>query len=531
VSAFKSLTAGIFVLLTACASTPKKPDDSLQNLSGSAPSGPTAEVPDTDAAPVAVAPSGAQSQAATPAPPPRATFDATSQAEFKRGAEALAAGNVNEAEKAFENVLSRNSKADHAYTNLGLIEERRSNWAAAEKNYKRALSVNAGQDAAWDLLARLLCRQSRCAEVERLTRNAIAQDPSALGPRNALVYAMTQQKNEDAAAVEVKKVLKADERNVRAMQLLAQIYFRQAKFELARLVLENARAIDVNDAATHNALGLVQLKLKQRGPALESFKAAAQLQPDFAEARNNYGAMLNEAQDFEASVKELEAAVAAAPDFTRAHLNLGNAYRGRQDVQRALAEYELVRKAHPEDADVYFNFGVVYLDQEVAGIETTDRFKKSIAYFQSYKDKGGKDERVEQYVKDANKGIEKEERKRERDKKDALRKVQAAQDEVKKKAEDEAKAKADAEKKAAADAAKADADKKKQAEADAKAKAVADKQAAADAKKQAALDAKKKAAEAAAAKKKPATKTGAKLGEDDSPTTPPRSGKLSEEEK
>ena len=41
------------------------------------------------------------------------------------------------------------------------------------------------------------------------------------------------------------------------------------------------------------------------------------------------------------------------------------------------------------------------------------RFKDT--YFTQYKDKGGKDDRVDQYMKDANKGIEKEERRRERE--------------------------------------------------------------------------------------------------------------------
>ena len=47
----------------------------------------------------------------------------------------------------------------------------------------------------------------------------------------------------EAAANEAKKVLKADEHNVRAMQLLAQVYFKESKVELAKMVLENARAI------------------------------------------------------------------------------------------------------------------------------------------------------------------------------------------------------------------------------------------------------------------------------------------------
>ena len=385
------------------------------------------------------------------------------------------------------------------------------------------MGLNPAQDSAWDNLARLECRTNRCPQIENEIRGAINQQPAAIGPRNALVFVLMQQKKLEPAATEAKKVLKADERNVRAMQLLAQVYFKESKAELARLVLENARAIDVNDSATHNAMGLVLLQLKQRPQALESFKTAAALKPDNAEARNNFGAMLNDAQDYDAAVQELEAAVAAAPEFTLAHLNLGNAYRGQQQLPKAIAEYQRVLKARPDYTDVYFNLGVTHLDSEIAGLDPVERFKSAIAYFNQYKEKGGKDERVDQYVKDATKGIDKEERRREREKKDQLKKVDQA-----KKAETDAKQKLiDDAKQAEGDAAKKKADEAAPGQ---KAQQALDK-AEADAKKKAEADAKKKPP------KKGLAKPAAKLGDDDTgapeptPAKKPGTGKLGGDEK
>ena len=473
----------------------------------------------------------------TPPAPAAPAFDSGTQARFKEGVAALAKGSNDQAEAAFKDVLSRNDRAAYAWTNLGVIDERKGDFSGAERNYRKALDIDPGQDTAWDYLARLQCRQRKCPQMDAELRAAIAKNPAAIGPRNALVYTLLAQGRLEPAASEAKKVLKADERNVRAMQLLAQVYFKESKIELARLVLENARTIDANDAATHNALGLVLLQLKQRPQALESFRQATLLKPDFAEARNNFGALLNDASDFEAAVKELEAAVAAAPEFTVAHLNLGNAYRGLQQAPKAIAEYQLVQKARPDLPDVAFNLGVTYLDMEIAGVDTIERYKTAITYFNQYKEKGGKDDRVEQYMKDANKGIDKEERRKEREKKDQLKKAEnakKAEEDAKKKAAEEAQAKIDAEKQAAADAeakAKADADAaakkakldeaaaakkakedaiaaEKQAKLDAAAKAKADAEAArlaklgdAARKKEEAAAAKKAAAEAAKQKK------------------------------
>jgi Flp pilus assembly protein TadD len=502
----RSLIAAALALTLGCVTTPEKKPDDAPATSAETPEVPEGRAPASDAAPGGEGPTGLGAEASAAAPPP--TFAPGTQARFKEGVSAASLGDLAAAERAFREVLDRDPKAAYAWTNLGLIDERKGDPEKAEKDYRKALGIDVTQDVAWDNLARLSCRTRRCPQIERELKNLIAKHPAAIGPRNALVYAMTQQGNLEAAASEAKKVLKADERNVRAMQLLANIYFRESKIELARLVLENARTIDANDAATHNALGLVFLQLKQRPQALESFRQASLLKPDFAEARNNFGSMLNDAQDFEAAVKELEAAVASAPGFLLAHLNLGNAYRGLQQVDKALAEYKKVQGQRPELPEVYFNLGVTHLDQDVTGLDVTQRLKTAIGYFDQYKSKGGKDERVEQYVKDANKGLEKEERRKEREKKDQLRKVEQAKkdaDDSKRRQTEEAQAKVEAEAKAKADAEaaakKADADAKKRSELDAKASAEAEKRAKLEADKQAKLDAARKAKEDAAAKR------------------------------
>src|SRR5207248_5041543 len=171
---------------------------------------------------------------------------------------------------------------DYAWTNLGVIYERQALPDQAEDAYKKAISIKPDQDMAWDYLSRLYCRTNRGSTAENELREKIAEFPGSLGLRTALVYVLLYQSKYDLSANEAKKVLKADERNVRAMQLLAQVYFKQGKNELARMVLENAREVDKNDAATHNALGLVYLALKQKTQAIDEFKAAATLKPDFA---------------------------------------------------------------------------------------------------------------------------------------------------------------------------------------------------------------------------------------------------------
>jgi Tfp pilus assembly protein PilF len=355
---------------------------------------------------------------------PGTAVDASSKSALERGIAQGRGGDLDGAERTFQDLVQEDPNLGPAWVNLGVLAERKGDAKRAEAMYRRGAQTTPDPPEAWDFLARLLVRQKRATEAEQLLRGRVQESATALGARNALTWVLLEEKRLPEAEAEAKKVLKADEQNVRAMQLLAQGYFREGKYELCRLVLENARAVDPKDPVTHNALGTALLRLKQRPAAIESFKSAASLRADFAEAHNNYGAMLVETGDYDTAVKELEAAVSAAPQMLAARLNLGNAYRGHLDMAKAKEQYEKVVAIDPTLADTYYNLAILHLDSDVPGVDTIDRYKQAIAYFTTYKQKGGSDERVEQYVKDAAKGIDREQRRREREKKDQLRKAE-----------------------------------------------------------------------------------------------------------
>ncbi len=359
--------------------------------------------------------------------------DQDTRATFEKGLSEVRQGDLGAAERSFKSVLERDPKLAPAWANLGVVYERRLLPDQAEQAYVKATEVSPSSGTAWEYLSRLYCRTGRAARMEQRLTSQLQKYPEAWELRMSLGFVLLEQGKFEPAAVEVKKVLQAEERNLRAMQLLGQIYLAERKYELALMVLENAKALDPNDSALYNALGLVHLALKARPAALDAFKKAVSLRPDFAEARNNLGALLNETQDYDAASHELQEAVLAAPDFAAARLNLGNAYRGKRQFDRATSEYKQVLRLKPSLPDTYYNLAILHLDSEIPKMDAIERFKTAIAYFDQYREKGGKDPRVDQYVKDASKGIEKEQRRREREKREQLKKEKAsASDKLKK---------------------------------------------------------------------------------------------------
>jgi Flp pilus assembly protein TadD len=298
--------------------------------------------------------------------------------------------------------------------------------AKAESLLLKVLASRPDDALASENLTRLRLKQGRTGEAQAELASRIAQMPGSLPLRVQYVRVLIAQDKLDQALVEAKKVLKADERNVPALLGLADAWYREKKFELARDVLENAAAIDPKNAEVANAQGFVHLATEQKPLAIEDFKRACELGPRFAEAHNNLGALLNEASDFEGGAKELEQAAKIEPGRSAIWLNLGNAYRGARRYEEAEAAYKKALELNPQNPNPLFNLGILYLDGEIKGKQPLERLAQSTDYFQRFKKAGGVDARLARYEGEAEKTIKKERDRLAREDRDRLKKVEAA---------------------------------------------------------------------------------------------------------
>jgi hypothetical protein len=143
----KRLVLTTLVFAAGCATTPETTPDGTSKT----PAAETPEVPYTPTTVSEPAPAPTPTNTTTPAaggqqpapapqpeapaPPPAPAFDPETQSRFKEGVTALNQGNADAAEAAFKDVLSRNNKAAYAWTNLGVIEERRGDFSDATSSW------------------------------------------------------------------------------------------------------------------------------------------------------------------------------------------------------------------------------------------------------------------------------------------------------------------------------------------------------------------------------------------------------------
>jgi Flp pilus assembly protein TadD len=268
---------------------------------------------------------------------------------------------------------------------------------------------------------RLALRGGDLAGAEKEARERIARSPNAAALRNALVDVLLAAGRLDEAEEECRRALQLDERDVAAVVNLATVFERRNRSELARTVLESARAIDERDPTVWNRLGLLDLAAGDRARALEDFRTAAALGPDYPEARVNHGVLLADAEDFEGATRELEAAARVAPRSAAVWLNLGNAYRGARQRAKAEAAYRRSLELDASLADAELNLALLHLDGDDPGSPALARLEQAMAHLDAYERKGGADVQVASYRKDAARAIEREKKRLAREERDRLR--------------------------------------------------------------------------------------------------------------
>ena len=103
-------------------------------------------------------------------------------------------------------------------------------------------------------------------------------------------------------------------------------------------------------------------ELKNSEEAIQSWKNAIKIKPDFAEAYNNIGNALSELKKFDQSLKNYEEAIKIKPDFAEAYNNRASAFTSINQLKPALESCNSALKIKPHFAEAYNNKGIILVE-------------------------------------------------------------------------------------------------------------------------------------------------------------------------
>ena len=114
------------------------------------------------------------------------------------------------------------------------------------------------------------------------------------------------------------------------------------------------------DSLLHNIAGACYAGLGELGSAVNSYKKAIEIKPDYAKAHFNLGGAYHELRQFDDSVKSYKNSLAIDPNYAEAHNNLGNVLREAGELDEAINSYEKAINLNPEYVEALYSISLVF---------------------------------------------------------------------------------------------------------------------------------------------------------------------------
>lgn len=147
--------------------------------------------------------------------------------------------------------------------------------------------------------------------------------------------------------------------------VLAVLTFRQAAmYGDTETLYRETLARNPASWMAHNNLGVALSKIDGRSSeAIDEYRAALRLKPDYAEPHNNLATLYSRQGRMPEAMAEVREALRIQPDYPEAQVNLASflaAMPGR--LPDAIAEYRAVLRAKPSHAEAHNNLGLALME-------------------------------------------------------------------------------------------------------------------------------------------------------------------------
>jgi tetratricopeptide (TPR) repeat protein len=243
---------------------------------------------------------------------PASSKPAPSSAEAAASLFALAlrqhqAGNLDEAERLYQEALARDPKHFDSLHLLGVAAHQRGRYDVAIEMIGRAIALNDRVSTFHNNLSEALRVMGRSDEAVAHARRAIELEPTFAEAHVNLGNALRLQGKIDEAAAHYQQALR----------------------------------LNPNYVAAHANLGVLRMDQGRLDEAIESYMKALALEPNFPAGEMNFGIALHHKGEWDEAIVHYRRALTLQPDYVLAHMNLGDTLFDQGRVDEAIAEYEI----------------------------------------------------------------------------------------------------------------------------------------------------------------------------------------------
>ena len=138
--------------------------------------------------------------------------------------------------------------------------------------------------------------------------------------------------------------------------------FSSGSFDRALKDLESLTKDYPDDSLLFNIKGACYAGLGQLDKAVNSYKDAVTINPQYSKAHYNLGGALHEMGALDDSVRSYLKSLSIDPDYAEAHNNLGNVYRQQNLLDKAVNSYISAISINPDYVEAHYSIGLVFQD-------------------------------------------------------------------------------------------------------------------------------------------------------------------------
>ena len=211
----------------------------------------------------------------------------------------------------------------------------------------------------------------------------------------------------DDVLIEIERIQKIFPNSVLLYNISGSVHTELRQFDLAIDNYKKALVIKPDYADAFCNIGIVQHKIGELDESILSYKKAIEFNPLHAVAYQNLGDALKDQGKLEESVEVYNKALAIKPDYVEAYNNMGNALNEQGKLEEAIEAYNKALLIKPDYADAYNNMGNALKEQGKLE-QAIEAYKKALAIKPDsakvynnlgnvLKDQGKLDEAIEAY--------------------------------------------------------------------------------------------------------------------------------------
>ena len=281
--------------------------------------------------------------------------------EDKYGNFLMVLGKVEEAIKAYSDVIELNPHYFAAYNNRGVAYANKGEYDLAIRDFNTALELNPNDSFVYNNRGNAY---NDIGEFDRAIEDfntAIYLKPDYGNAYNNRGNVYVKKHYFENAIKDFNTAIRLEPDFAGAYNSRGTAYHEKGDIDKAIEDFSEAIKFDPNYMSPYINRGRVYGRKGKIAAALDDFGKVIELEPDYAEAYYDRGVAYGKRREFDRAIADYTNAIKLNPIYAEAYCNRGSAYFSKGEFDRAIADYTNAIELEPNSGEMYGNRGLVWL--------------------------------------------------------------------------------------------------------------------------------------------------------------------------